>query len=43
MAVRGHKEGRQPWLGTRAAITIFLVGLVILWGAVSLLFYLEVP
>jgi hypothetical protein len=42
MAVRGHKEGHQPWLGTRAAIILFLIGLVILWGAVSLLFYLEV-
>ena len=43
MVVREHKEGRQPWLGTRTAILVFLVGLVILWGAMSLLFYLEVP
>jgi hypothetical protein len=43
MAVREHEEGHQPWLSTRAAITVFLIGLVILWGAVSLLFYLEVP
>jgi hypothetical protein len=43
MAVREHKEGHQPWLGTHAAILVFLVGLVILWGGISLLFYLEVP
>jgi hypothetical protein len=43
MAVREHKEGHRSWLGTRAVILIFLVGLVILWGSVSLLFYLEVP
>lgn len=41
--MREYKEGHRPRLGTRAAITIFLVGLVILWGAMSLLFYLEVP
>jgi hypothetical protein len=41
--VREHKEGRQPRLGTRAVIFIFLVGLVILWSGISLLFYLEVP
>jgi hypothetical protein len=43
MAVRGREEGRQPWLSTRAAVTIFFVGLVVLWGAMSLLFYLEIP
>jgi hypothetical protein len=43
MAVREHKEGHQPWLDTRAAIIVFLLGLVILWGAVALLFYLEIP
>lgn len=41
--MREHKKGHRPWLGTRAVILVFLVGLVILWGAVSLLFYFEVP
>lgn len=43
MAVRDNPGRRQPWIQTRAAIIVFFVGLVALWGAVSLLFYLEVP
>lgn len=41
MAVRS--ENRQSWMQTRTAVIVFFVGLVVLWGAVSLLFYLEVP
>ena len=42
MTVRSE-HNRQPWMQTRTAVIIFFVGLVVLWGAVSLLFYLEVP
>jgi hypothetical protein len=41
MAARS--ENRQPWVQTRTAVIVFLVGLVVLWGAMSLLFYLEIP
>ena len=33
----------EPWLGTRAMFIVFFAGLIALWGAVSLLFYLEIP
>ena len=42
MAVRDG-EGHRSWLSTRTAIIVFFVGLVVLWGGVSLLFYLEIP
>lgn len=42
MAVREEPGKRQPWMQTRTALIVFFVGLV-LWSAVSLLFYFEVP
>jgi hypothetical protein len=42
MTVRSE-HNHQPWMQTRTAVIIFFVGLVVLWGAASLLFYLEVP
>jgi hypothetical protein len=42
MAVRSENY-RQPWVQTRTAVIVFFAGLVILWSAVSLLFYLEIP
>ena len=43
MAVRNNSERRPPWIQTCTAILVFFIGLVALWSAVSLLFYLEVP
>lgn len=37
------ENNRHPWMRTRTAVIVFFVGLVVVWGAVSLLFYLEVP
>jgi hypothetical protein len=42
-AMTVRSENRQPWMQTRTAVIVFFIGLVVLWGAVSLLFYLEVP
>lgn len=32
-----------PWLSTKTAFLVFFFGLAALWGAVSLLFYLDIP
>jgi hypothetical protein len=42
MIVRSENN-HHPWMQTRTAVVVFFVGFVVLWGAVSLLFYLEVP
>ena len=33
----------EPWLSTKAMFIVFFMGLIALWSAVSLLFYLEIP
>ena len=43
MAVREDQRRHQPWLQTRTAVLMLFVGLIALWSAVSLLFYLEIP
>ena len=43
MRMAVHNKSERPWLQTRTAIIVFFVGLVALWCAVSLLFYLEIP
>ncbi|HEY8948815.1 MAG TPA: hypothetical protein VIM56_08010 [Rhizomicrobium sp.] len=42
MTVR-RENNRQPWIQTRIAVIVFFVGLAVLWGGISLLFYLEIP